>query len=196
MSLRIPFVEEEIIDQYLYDDNPRPWIIGFSGGKDSTMLLQLVNWIQKQKIVNNKKYLICFFLFLAQLGQAQNKKYADFETAKFEADKQGKDLLVVLTGSEWCKPCIKMKQNVFLRKEFMDVVENDLILYEVDLENPINLNSFVYAEYKYFNEKYHTNALPCLILFNKNGKMKGIISSHLTSFEKTFKKLKELMLVI
>ena len=26
----------------LYDDNPRPWIIGFSGGKDSTMLLQLV----------------------------------------------------------------------------------------------------------------------------------------------------------
>ncbi len=42
MSLKLPFIEAEIIDQYLYDENPRPWIIGFSGGKDSTMLLQVV----------------------------------------------------------------------------------------------------------------------------------------------------------
>ena len=43
MLLKLPFIEAEIIDQYLYDENPdRPWIIGFSGGKDSTLLLQLV----------------------------------------------------------------------------------------------------------------------------------------------------------
>lgn len=42
MSQIISFIEDEIADQYLHDDNPRPWIIGFSGGKDSTMLLQLV----------------------------------------------------------------------------------------------------------------------------------------------------------
>ena len=42
MALDIKFIEAEIEDQYLNDDNPRPWIIGFSGGKDSTMLLQLV----------------------------------------------------------------------------------------------------------------------------------------------------------
>ena len=42
MSLKLPFIEAEIIDQYLYDQNERPWIIGFSGGKDSTMLLQVV----------------------------------------------------------------------------------------------------------------------------------------------------------
>jgi DNA sulfur modification protein DndC len=62
MSLIIPFIEEEIIDQYLYDDNPRPWIIGFSGGKDSTMLLQLV-WIALKKIpaelLTREIYIIC-----------------------------------------------------------------------------------------------------------------------------------------
>lgn len=43
MSINIAHLENEIIDQYLYDENPtRPWIIGFSGGKDSTMLLQTV----------------------------------------------------------------------------------------------------------------------------------------------------------
>jgi DNA sulfur modification protein DndC len=50
MSLNIAHLENEIIDQYLYDENPvRPWIIGFSGGKDSTMLLQVV-WNALKKI--------------------------------------------------------------------------------------------------------------------------------------------------
>jgi DNA sulfur modification protein DndC len=42
MALDVSFLHKEIVDQYLKDENPRPWIVGFSGGKDSTMLLQLV----------------------------------------------------------------------------------------------------------------------------------------------------------
>jgi DNA sulfur modification protein DndC len=42
MSLNVTAILDEIEDQYLNDSNPRPWIVGFSGGKDSTMLLQLV----------------------------------------------------------------------------------------------------------------------------------------------------------
>lgn len=49
MAFDIKFLLDEITDQYLYDDNPRPWILGFSGGKDSTMLLQLV-WLAIRKI--------------------------------------------------------------------------------------------------------------------------------------------------
>jgi DNA sulfur modification protein DndC len=50
MALNIPHLENEIIDQYLYDEHPtRPWIIGFSGGKDSTMLLQTV-WNALRKV--------------------------------------------------------------------------------------------------------------------------------------------------
>lgn len=44
-----PRLEDEIIDQYLNDDSPRPWIIAFSGGKDSTTVLQLV-WNSIKKI--------------------------------------------------------------------------------------------------------------------------------------------------
>ena len=43
MSRKIDYIIDEMIDQYLYaDETKRPWIIGFSGGKDSTVLLQLV----------------------------------------------------------------------------------------------------------------------------------------------------------
>lgn len=55
MSILIPYIEDEILDQYLADDGNRPWIIGFSGGKDSTLLLQLV-WNALKKIPEGTRY--------------------------------------------------------------------------------------------------------------------------------------------
>mgnify|MGYP001097662946 CR=1 FL=1 len=47
---RIENIINELISQYTYDDKTeRPWIIGFSGGKDSTVLLTLV-WKALEKI--------------------------------------------------------------------------------------------------------------------------------------------------
>ena len=54
MSKRIDNIIEELVDQYLEKDRyNRPWIIGFSGGKDSTVLLTLV-WLALQKIREEK----------------------------------------------------------------------------------------------------------------------------------------------
>ncbi len=65
MSKRINYIIAEIVDQYYYSDNSsRPWVIGFSGGKDSTVLLQLV-WKaleQVKKISQELKrevYVVC-----------------------------------------------------------------------------------------------------------------------------------------
>ena len=61
-SQRINYIISELIDQYLIEDNLRPWIIGFSGGKDSTVLLQLV-WYAISKIPEEKRqrcvYVVC-----------------------------------------------------------------------------------------------------------------------------------------
>jgi DNA sulfur modification protein DndC len=46
------FIREEIKDQYLLDD--RPWIIGYSGGKDSTALLQMVWYALRELKANGK----------------------------------------------------------------------------------------------------------------------------------------------
>lgn len=64
---RIIDIIDELKDQYLEEDRyNRPWIIGFSGGKDSTVLLTLV-WIALQKIreenpdipLNRMVYVVC-----------------------------------------------------------------------------------------------------------------------------------------
>ena len=66
ISTKILSIIEELVEQYLEKDRyNRPWIIGFSGGKDSTVLLTLV-WLALQKIREEKKatlkrqvYVVC-----------------------------------------------------------------------------------------------------------------------------------------
>lgn len=62
MSLRIKHIISELKDQYLIEDSLRPWIIGFSGGKDSTALLQLV-WYALMDIPSKDRkrpvYVVC-----------------------------------------------------------------------------------------------------------------------------------------
>ncbi len=55
-SKKVEGIISEIMDQYTYaDTTDRPWIIGFSGGKDSTVLLTLV-WIALQRIKETLPY--------------------------------------------------------------------------------------------------------------------------------------------
>ncbi|MDR2835465.1 MAG: DNA phosphorothioation system sulfurtransferase DndC [Bacteroidales bacterium] len=62
MNYRIKYIISELEDQYLIEDNLRPWIIGFSGGKDSTALLQLV-WLAVKQIPHKQRqrevYVVC-----------------------------------------------------------------------------------------------------------------------------------------
>ena len=52
LSKRIETIIAELKDQYLDEDRyNRPWIIGFSGGKDSTVLLTLT-WLALQQLKN------------------------------------------------------------------------------------------------------------------------------------------------
>ena len=64
-SKRVRTIIEELKDQYLEADaNCRPWIIGFSGGKDSTVLLMLT-WIAMQELreegkpLHRRVYVVC-----------------------------------------------------------------------------------------------------------------------------------------
>lgn len=62
MSFNPKYIQKEIHEQYIEDDYNRPWILGFSGGKDSTMLLQLV-WYALLEIPpqlrKRKIYVVC-----------------------------------------------------------------------------------------------------------------------------------------
>lgn len=132
------------------------------------------------------------FLLMSINSHGQIKKSPDYETAKSEAKKNNKDLLIILTGSEWCKPCVKMKKNVFENQEFIDYANERFEIFEVNMPRNWDMNSKVYQDYAFFKDKYQTNALPSLIVLGSNEEQKAVISEKLTSFEKTMERLKEI----
>lgn len=57
MSKRIEYIIDDIKEQYLEKDNNIPWIIGFSGGKDSTVVLTFMGHRTKRILrIERKEY--------------------------------------------------------------------------------------------------------------------------------------------
>ena len=56
----------------------------------------------------------------------------DFEAAKAKAEKDGKDLLLDFTGSDWCSWCGKLKEEVFNTEAFQKEAPKHFVLVELD----------------------------------------------------------------
>jgi len=59
----------------------------------------------------------------------------DYEKALAKAKEEQKDLLVEFTGSDWCKFCIMLNNEVFKHDPFMKGVADNFILVELDFPN-------------------------------------------------------------
>lgn len=53
----------------------------------------------------------------------------DLETAKKDAKKQNKNILIYFTGSDWCPPCKMLKKDFFDTEEFDTAAENYILVY-------------------------------------------------------------------
>src|SRR5262245_9374441 len=58
----------------------------------------------------------------------------DLEAAKMVAAKEGKDILMEFTGSDWCPPCKALKRKVFDTEAFQTEAPKHFVL--VKLDNP------------------------------------------------------------
>ena len=64
-----------------------------------------------------KNIFLVMLLFLVTIGYSQEWK-TNFETAKTEATKQNKNILLVFSGSDWCGPCIKLDRDIMVKCEY------------------------------------------------------------------------------
>lgn len=56
----------------------------------------------------------------------------DFAAAKDQAAKEGKDLLMDFTGSDWCGWCIKLDKEVFSTDTFLSAIQKEYVLVKLD----------------------------------------------------------------
>ena len=90
----------------------------------------------------------------------------DLEAAFKEAKEKDKPVLVEFTGSDWCPPCIAMRENVFSKKEFVEQASKDFILVELDFPRK---DKELAKKNEPYAEKYEIEGFPTVILFDSDG---------------------------
>ena len=99
--------------------------------------------------------------------------YDNFEAAKLEARRLHRPMLVLLTGSDWCPHCIRLKRHVLDTREFKHYARERLILVYLDFPRRIKLPRGL----RHQNEKgakiFGVRGFPTTLILSPHGRELG-----------------------
>jgi thioredoxin-related protein len=124
-----------------------------------------------------KKVLIFLFILIVNISFSQDWKY-DFEEAKKIAATEGKDILMVFSGSDWCAPCIRLDKNIWQSEAFIKESSEKWILVKVNFprKKANQLPDDQTAHNRDLAEKYNNEgSFPLVVLLNTKGNILGKI---------------------
>ena len=93
-------------------------------------------------------------------------KYTD---ALKYAKKYDRPILINFTGSDWCGWCVKLKKEVFDKKEFKEFAATDVILFEADFPSRKKQTAAIKGQNQKLKEKFGITGYPSIILLNSKG---------------------------
>ncbi len=92
----------------------------------------------------------------------------DLPAAQEKAAAEGKKVLVLFTGSDWCPPCIALKKNILSQPSFEAYAQEHFVLVELDFpRKPASPNAL--AANKKLQRKYNVSAFPTMLALSPEG---------------------------
>ena len=100
--------------------------------------------------------------------------YSSLPAALAQAQASQRPVLAVFSGSDWCKPCIMLKQEVFDQPEFAQYAQDKFVLARFDF--PRNKKNRLPAAQTQLNEEAaaklnEEGAFPAVVLLSPAGKV-------------------------
>ena len=115
------------------------------------------------------------FIFTSIHGYSQNW-LTDFTTANELSLEQQKKIVLVLSGSDWCGPCIKLDNEIGKSAEFKEYASGNVIMLKADF--PRKKKNKLSEEQQEHNdllaEKYRAE-FPLIVVLNPSGEELGRI---------------------
>ena len=124
-----------------------------------------------------KRTLLIVTIILIALSCSENKTQTpgnlnwttDLGKAIEKAKTEKKAVLVNFTGSDWCKWCFKLDEEVFSKDEFKLYAEENLILVIVDFPMKKQQSNKTRMYNYSLQQKLGVQGYPTIILFNDKG---------------------------
>lgn len=95
--------------------------------------------------------------------------HTDFEKAKAAALESEKPILVNFSGSDWCRWCIKLSNEVFQQETFENYAKDNLILFVADFPRTKEISKSEQAQNKALAEKFQIRGFPTVVLLDSLG---------------------------
>jgi thioredoxin-related protein len=140
------------------------------------------------------KKIILFFVFFINIYTISAQEWqTDFGKTKEIATKDGKTIILVFQGSDWCAPCIKLDREIWSTTKFKELAKKHFVMLLADFPRR-KQNALPKEQQEHNNslaEKYNTKGyFPYVVILNTKGKVLGNLGYEKTTPELYFKKLK------
>ncbi|RTL13215.1 MAG: thioredoxin family protein [Flavobacteriaceae bacterium] len=122
-----------------------------------------------------KKLFLSILLLFSAFSFSQDWKY-NFEEAKQIASEEGKNIIIVFSGSDWCAPCIKLDKNIWQSEVFQKEASKEWIIVRADFpRKKANTLSKEQTEHnRMLADKFNQEgSFPLVVILDKNGKLLG-----------------------
>ena len=98
----------------------------------------------------------------------------NLDEARQIAKKENRHILLNFSGSDWCGPCIKMRQEIFENNVFIAMADSELVLVNADFPRmkKNQLSSDQQPINNRMTDQYDSKGkFPCTVLFDADGKL-------------------------
>ncbi|MFT7592393.1 MAG: thioredoxin-related protein [bacterium] len=139
--------------------------------------------------------LIALLLFVGRVAFGVNFE-TNIDSAKTEAAKNNKTILMVFAGSDWCSPCIKFKNDILLSDAFVQYAKDKLVVLYLDFpaQKKNKLSAELTTQNELLAEKYNRNGVfPKILVFRADETQLGEVSYSTQSPEKFIESCSGLM---
>ena len=118
--------------------------------------------------------MIIFLLSISTVAlSAQVTWTEDWEGAIAQAKKEGKDLLVNFTGSDWCSWCMKLNDEVFSKSQYVQEAEKKFIHVKLDYPQRLPQTPAMKARNRQLADTYGVEGYPTILLMDSQLRVYG-----------------------
>ncbi|MCF6212843.1 MAG: thioredoxin family protein [Flavobacteriaceae bacterium] len=115
--------------------------------------------------------LLISFNSIAQVSYAK-----DLNEAKTLASKEGKTIMIVFSGSDWCVPCMRLEKEILSQPAFENFEAKKIVLLKADFPSRNKNKKLISQKQQASNaklfEKYNQKGIfPLVVLLNSEGKI-------------------------
>jgi len=123
-----------------------------------------------------KTFLALLMVMVITTSLSAQKWETSLDIAKNEAGKEGKNIVLTFSGSDWCIPCMKLEKNIWESQEFIEYSKTHFILVRADF--PKKRADALPKELQEQNDRlaeiYNKEGLfPLVLVLDKKGRIRG-----------------------